>query len=92
VEFTGVKEETFSQLLHFLYTDEVPPGLDRSRCVELLELANRLCLPRLTQLVEARVVREMQRACNDATAEDVTDCCLRLLEPCKVVLITIYSI
>ncbi|XP_065339074.1 rho-related BTB domain-containing protein 1 isoform X3 [Cloeon dipterum] len=84
VEFPGVKEEPFSQLLHFLYTDECPPGLSKHRCVDLLELANRLCLPRLTSLVETKLVREMQKAVDAGSPEDITDTCLKLLEPCKL--------
>jgi len=51
-------------------------------CVPLIELANRLCLPRLVQLVENHMVAEMQRII-DAGGE-VTMECLTLLEPCQI--------
>ena len=78
----GVSETTFRQLLHYLYTDRVPP-LQPIACVPLVELANRLCLSRLVQLVESYMVAEMQRIV-DAGGE-VTMECLMLLEPCQVI-------
>jgi hypothetical protein len=50
----------------------------------LLELGNRLCLPRLVNLVERRVVEEMMHVCGSDGADVVVEHCLRLLEPCKV--------
>lgn len=79
IEFPGVREYTFNKLLYFLYTDEVP-AVSAVRCVNLLELANRLCLPRLINLVEKRVIEDLQRL---QPAEAVEQC-LRLLEPVKL--------
>ncbi|KAK7792778.1 hypothetical protein R5R35_004888 [Gryllus longicercus] len=80
--FPGVKEDTFHKLLIYLYTDDVPP-ITPARCLDLLELGNRLCLPRLVNLVEKRVVEELTRL-SSAEGSDVVEHCLRLLEPCKL--------
>lgn len=79
IEFPGVREYTFHKLLCFLYTDEVP-AVAASRCVNLLELANRLCLPRLVALVEKRVIEDLERL----PASEAIEQCLRLLEPVKL--------
>lgn len=89
--FPGVKCDSFRVLLCYLYSDNVGQ-LSPARCVDLLELANRLCLPRLIHLVEKRVVEELVRMCgsNGETnvSNDVVETCLKLLEPCKVTYIT----
>ncbi|XP_039293193.1 rho-related BTB domain-containing protein 1 isoform X2 [Nilaparvata lugens] len=82
--FPGVRTDTFRQLVSFLYCDDIGLVLP-SRCLDLLELANRLCLPRLVNLVERRVVDELNRICTArADNADVVEHCLRLLEPCKL--------
>ncbi|XP_021938929.1 rho-related BTB domain-containing protein 1-like [Zootermopsis nevadensis] len=65
--FPGVHEDTFHKLLVYLYTDDVP-AISPARCLDLLELGNRLCLPRL----------------GSDGADVVVEHCLRLLEPCKL--------
>lgn len=77
----GVTEATFRQLMHYLYTDRIPP-LQLNACVPLVELANRLCLPRLVQLVEHHIASEMQMIVE--SGGEVTMECLSLLEPCQV--------
>lgn len=42
----GVTEYTFHKLLCYLYTDEIP-AISAAKCLNLLELANRLVLRRL---------------------------------------------
>uniref|UniRef100_A0A146MA20 Rho-related BTB domain-containing protein 1 n=2 Tax=Lygus hesperus TaxID=30085 RepID=A0A146MA20_LYGHE len=83
IHFPGVKCEVFRVLLCYLYCDAVGP-LSPHRCVDLLELANRLCLPRLINLVEKRVVEELVRICTTNDNNDVVEICLKLLEPCKL--------
>nr|CAD7425155.1 unnamed protein product [Timema monikensis] len=80
--FPGVHEDTFHKLLVYLYIDDVPT-ISPARCLGLLELANRLCLPRLVNLVERRVVEELSRI-SAVEGSDVVEHCLRLLEPCKI--------
>ncbi|CAH1103026.1 unnamed protein product [Psylliodes chrysocephalus] len=79
IEFPGVREYTFHKLLCFLYTDDVP-DVSAVRCVNLLELANRLCLPRLVDLVEKRVIEDLETLQPSEAIEQ----CLRLLEPVKL--------
>ncbi|XP_022918311.1 rho-related BTB domain-containing protein 1 [Onthophagus taurus] len=79
IEFPGVREYTFHKLLCFLYTDEIPAVI-AARCVNLLELANRLCLPRLVALVEQRVIEDLERL----PSAEAIEHCLRLLEPVKL--------
>jgi len=78
----GVSESTFRQLLHYLYTDRIP-AMQPIACVPLVELANRLCLTRLVQLVEKYMASEMQKIIDPGG--EVTMECLMLLEPCQVV-------
>ncbi|XP_003484740.1 rho-related BTB domain-containing protein 1 isoform X1 [Bombus vosnesenskii] len=82
IVFPGVREYTFHKLLCYLYTDEVP-AISSARCLNLLELANRLCLQRLVNLVESRVIEDLGRLSQNEGNEAVENC-LRLLEPCKL--------
>ncbi|KAK1122680.1 hypothetical protein K0M31_009123 [Melipona bicolor] len=82
IVFPGVREYTFHKLLCYLYTDEVP-AISSARCLNLLELANRLCLQRLVNLVESRVIEDLERLSQNEGNEAVENC-LRLLEPCKL--------
>lgn len=80
--FPGVTEYTFHKLLCYLYTDEIPQ-ISTEKCLNLLELANRLCLPRLLNLVECRVIEDLTKISQTETNEAVQHC-LQLLEPVKV--------
>ena len=51
----------FHILLSYIYSDKIP-AVDPTRCLELLELANRLCMNRLVNLVEARVIDQLQQS------------------------------
>ena len=89
IVFPGVREYTFHKLLCYLYTDEVP-AISSTKCLNLLELANRLCLPRLVNLVENRVIEDLDRISQNDGNEAV-EICLRLLEPCKVSINYLYE-
>lgn len=80
--FPGVSEYSFHKLLCYLYTDEIPP-ISADKCLNLLELANRLCLPRLLNLVEFRVIEDLTKISQTESAETIEHC-LKLLEPVKV--------
>lgn len=82
ISLPGVTEYTFHKLLCYLYADEIPPIL-AEKCLNLLELANRLCLPRLLSLIESRVVEDLTRL-SQAECCDAVEQCLRLLEPVKL--------
>ncbi|XP_014252585.1 rho-related BTB domain-containing protein 1 isoform X2 [Cimex lectularius] len=83
ISFPGVKCDSFRILLYFLYCDYLEP-LAPARCIDLLELANRLCLPRLIHLVELSVVSELTLLSTENEESDVVELCLKLLEPCKL--------
>lgn len=79
----GVTEYTFHKLMCYVYTDEIPQ-ISADKCLNLLELANRLCLPRLLNLVECRVIEDLTRMSQNEASEAAVELCLRLLEPVKV--------
>lgn len=80
--FPGVTKYSFHKLLCYLYTDEIP-RISTDKCLNLLELANRLCLPRLINLIECRVIEDLTTISQNDTIETVKNC-LQLLEPVKV--------
>lgn len=82
VHFPGVTKCCFQQLLVYLYTDELDISLSPTNCLELLELANRLCLPRLVGLIEQQVISDLVKLSN--AGHDATEHALRLLEPCQM--------
>ena len=90
IHFPGVSKLTFFQLLYFLYTDQSPLHITVVNCVDLIELANRLCLPRLVSLVEASIIQLF----NDAleTGSEISEEALKLLQPCQVSLYFTQSI
>ena len=71
----------FLQLLYYLYTDK-SPDVTTSTCVNLLELANRLCLPRLVTLVETAIIQIFTENIN--AGDDVSKDALEILQPCQV--------
>jgi len=74
-----VTRDTFLYLIQYLYTDDVP-DIAPEHSVDLLELANRLCLPRLVHLTEQNVIQQLS-SCH---VDQALDYCLTLLEPCQV--------
>ncbi|TDG42115.1 hypothetical protein AWZ03_011447 [Drosophila navojoa] len=82
IVFPGVTIYTFHKLLCYLYTDQIPP-ISAVKCLNLLELANRLCLPRLINLIECRVIEDLTIISQNETNETV-DHCLKLLESVKL--------
>ncbi|KAI8423254.1 hypothetical protein MSG28_014283 [Choristoneura fumiferana] len=81
ISFPGVKMYAFHILLCYIYSDKIPV-VEPTRCLELLELANRLCMNRLVNLVEARVIDQLQhqdRLCGED--DEVVEIVLALLEP-----------
>ena len=72
---------TFQELLFYLYTDQAP-RVNATNCIGILEIANRLCLPRLTSLAEDTVIQKMTVAVE--SGGDVTEEALKILQPCQV--------
>lgn len=62
--------------------DDIKP-VPSTRCLDLIELANRLCLTRLINLVEKMVIDELNKF-PVVENSDIIHLCLRLLENCKV--------
>ncbi|XP_063699132.1 rho-related BTB domain-containing protein 1 isoform X3 [Culicoides brevitarsis] len=86
ISLPTVTEYTFHKLLCYLYTDEIPP-ISVEKCLNLLEFANRLCLPRLLNLVEVRVIEDLTRVSQSDNGEgkgEAVDHCLKLLETVKL--------
>jgi Rho-related BTB domain-containing protein 1/2 len=69
--------------LHYIYTDSVGPEITPQNCVKLLELANRLCLPRLVALIEQKMVMDME-VIGHENPDDGIELALSLLESCQL--------
>ena len=82
IHFPGVSKLAFFQLLYFLYTDKSPLHINEVNCVDLIELANRLCLPRLVSLVEASIIQLFNEALE--AGSEISEEALKLLQPCQV--------
>jgi hypothetical protein len=57
-------------LLHYLYTDDMPAGLDPAAVVLLLHAAAYYGTPRLTELCESRLMSELLRLPGPAAAAE----------------------
>lgn len=77
-----MSRQTFRQLLHFIYTDSVGDDVTPSTCLKLVELANRLCLPRLVALVEEKISGDLEKL--SEVSPEAAEVALTLLEPCQV--------
>lgn len=78
---SGVSTFTFQELLFYLYTDHAP-RVNASNCAGILEMANRLCLPRLISLVEETVIAKM--TLDIKNGGEVIEDALNLLQPSQV--------
>ncbi|KAH8019341.1 hypothetical protein HPB51_019172 [Rhipicephalus microplus] len=70
VHFPGVTSKCFRQLLTYFYQDSLCSEVNASNCLELIKLADQLCLPRLVALIEERVVEELSDADRHASAKE----------------------
>ncbi|KAL1424158.1 hypothetical protein MTO96_003654 [Rhipicephalus appendiculatus] len=70
VHFPGVTSKCFRQLLTYLYQDSLCSEVNASNCLELIKLADQLCLPRLVALIEERVVEELSDTDRHASAKE----------------------
>ncbi|GFT73887.1 rho-related BTB domain-containing protein 2 [Nephila pilipes] len=82
IPFPGVTKEAFDIFLHYLYTDCIDENLRIENCLPVIELANRLCLPRLISLVELNVVQKLSAL--KAKGISLNEQVFKLLEPCQV--------
>eukprot|EP00092_Neocalanus_flemingeri_P023709 GFUD01025714.1.p1 GENE.GFUD01025714.1~~GFUD01025714.1.p1 ORF type:complete len:574 (+),score=111.78 GFUD01025714.1:98-1819(+) len=81
VKFPGVTRFAFQELLYFLYTDR-PPRVSATNCLGVVELANRLVLPRLMTLLEKTVIDEMNKTLEKG--DDVCEEALKILQACQI--------
>ncbi len=81
IAFPGVTCESFRALQEYLYTGQ-SSTLDTVDCMELIELANRMCVPRLLTITESFVVKQLTAA--EEEDKDVVEDVLMLLEPAQV--------
>ncbi|KAH9518482.1 Rho- BTB domain-containing protein 1 [Bulinus truncatus] len=79
IPFPGITVETFQALKEYLYTGE-SPNLGGVDCIMLIEVANRLCLPQLVNMIEASVVDELLTYEKDEMLQDA----ITLLEPSEL--------
>ncbi len=87
IEFPGVSGDTFTALQEYLYTGNCT-RLEEVYSIELIELANRLCLPRLLAITEEYIIRELMEL--ELAGQDIYEDTLRLIEPAQVVLVYRY--
>ncbi|KAH9518736.1 Rho- BTB domain-containing protein 1 [Bulinus truncatus] len=79
VPLPGVTMETFGALKEYLYAGAAP-SLSGVDCIMLIELANRLCLRQLVNMIEALVVEEL----TTYQQEEKLKAALKLLEPSEL--------
>ena len=82
-EFIFVSNSRKKLIFYFINKlDTCSPGVTASNCVDLIALANRLCLPRLVTLVEATMIQSLSSAIEDG--DDVSEQALAIFQPCQV--------
>ncbi|GIY00615.1 rho-related BTB domain-containing protein 1, partial [Caerostris extrusa] len=81
IPFPGVTKETFDAFLHYVYTDSVDENIKLENCLPLIELANRLWLPRFISAIELHVI---QTSAMKAKGINKHEQVCKLLEPCQV--------
>ncbi len=78
VSLPGVKRDTFLCFLEYLYTDSVCPHVPVDVGVSVIELANRLCLTRLINLLESTLINVFAQ--KQSHGIDVIEDCIKILE------------
>jgi len=81
VKFPGVSRFAFQELLNFLYSDR-PPKVTAANCLGVVELANRLVLPRLMTMLEKVVIDDMRKTHDNGG--DVCEDALKILQSCQI--------
>ncbi|GFT34359.1 rho-related BTB domain-containing protein 1 [Trichonephila clavipes] len=82
IPFPGVTKEAFDIFLYYLYTDSIDESLSVENCLPVIELANRLCLPRLISVAELHIVQKLSTM--KAKGISLNEQVFKLLEPCQV--------
>merc|ERR1719233_113447 len=81
VDFPGVTRKALECVQYYLYTDQAPL-VPPSTCLPVIELANRLVLPRLITVLEHAVITAMREVIEDGG--DVFQAALDLVEASHV--------
>jgi len=81
VKFPGVTCSSFEHLLYFMYTDQAP-RVKYTECLGVIELANRLVLPRLMTLIEKTVIDQMTSVVDNGG--DVIENVLKIVQQCQI--------
>ncbi|XP_074640911.1 rho-related BTB domain-containing protein 1-like [Tubulanus polymorphus] len=81
IPMPGLEQLPFSYLLEYLYLDDCCPDFSEVDPVELIELSNRLCLPRMHSLLESMLVKHLMKAHDDG--ENIMEDVLALIEPAQ---------
>ena len=68
-------------MLYYLYTDQSPP-VTLVTCLTVLELANRLVLPRLVTMIETSIISQLRQEIEHG--EEMYVEALELLQPCQM--------
>ena len=71
----------FSAVLYYLYTDQTP-HVTPVTCLLVLELANRMVLPRLVTMIETSVITQLRQEIEHG--EELFIEALELLQPCQM--------
>ncbi len=80
IELPEISLETFLALLEYLYTDHSP--IEDSDSIGILVLANQYGLPRLINLCELYITKQVDKACAQSIADadiDIIGVCMCLL-------------
>jgi Rho-related BTB domain-containing protein 1/2 len=85
IPLPGVSRESFVALQDHLYSGQCPL-LSHIDCIDLIALANRLCLPRLVALVEQYIVNELISA--EDSGKSIYEDVLLFIEPAQVTLLS----
>jgi len=81
VSLPGVKREVFGYFLEYVYTDKLEFQSSIETSMLLIELANRLCLPRLINILESILICDMRKS--ESSAE-VLENCIKIVEPAQL--------
>eukprot|EP00090_Calanus_glacialis_P014770 TRINITY_DN23654_c0_g1_i3.p1 TRINITY_DN23654_c0_g1~~TRINITY_DN23654_c0_g1_i3.p1 ORF type:complete len:279 (-),score=68.95 TRINITY_DN23654_c0_g1_i3:185-1021(-) len=81
VDFPGVTRFALQGIQYFLYTDKAP-RVSPSNCLAVVELANRLVLPRLISLIENKVIQAMREVIDEGG--EVCQDALDILQPSQI--------
>ncbi|KAL3863635.1 hypothetical protein ACJMK2_005385 [Sinanodonta woodiana] len=81
IPFLGINCASFNALKEYLYTGELPRSAVED-CMDMIELANCLCLPQLVKLMEVYIKDDLLEA--EKKGENIIEDILMILEPSQL--------